>query len=83
MYIQTYIHTGCLDIYGTNVPANNSSNNDVVFFLVSDLKIEYYNNYYSLIMILGQERKKYFQSLLMIWRQNYSKLSQNRCNPLI
>ena len=31
---------------------------------------------------LGQERKKYFVSLF-IWRQNHSKLFQNRCNPLI
>ena len=36
---------GCLNIYGTHVTANNSTNNNVVFFFVSDLKIVYYNNY--------------------------------------
>ena len=36
---------GCLNIQGTQVTANNSSNNNVVFFFVSNLKIVYYNNY--------------------------------------
>ena len=36
---------GCLNIHGTHVIANNSTNNDVVFFFVSDLEIVYYNNY--------------------------------------
>ena len=36
---------GCLSIHGTHVTPNNSTNNNVVFFLVSDLKIIYYNNY--------------------------------------
>ena len=35
---------GCLDIYGTHVTTNNSTNNDVVFFFVSDLKIVDCNN---------------------------------------
>ena len=35
---------GCLDIYGTQVTVNISTNNNVLFF-VSDLKIVYYNNY--------------------------------------
>ena len=30
---------GCLNIHGTRVTANNSTNNNVVFFFVSDLKI--------------------------------------------
>ena len=30
----------CLNIYGTYVTANNSANNNVVFFFVSDLKIK-------------------------------------------
>ena len=38
------IHTGCLNIHGTHVTANNSSNNNVVFSLVSDMKIVYNNN---------------------------------------
>ena len=37
--------TECLNIHGTYVTANNSTNNNVVFFFVSDLKIVYYNNY--------------------------------------
>ena len=36
---------GCLNIHGTHVTANNSINDNVVFFFVSDLKIVYYNNY--------------------------------------
>ena len=40
------LRTYCLNIDGTHVIANNSTNNDVVFlFFVSDLKIAYYNNY--------------------------------------
>ena len=38
------INIGCLNIHGTHVTANNSTN-DNVFFFVSDLKIVYYNNY--------------------------------------
>ena len=36
-----------INIYGTYVTAHNSTNNNVVFFFVSDLKIVYYNNYWS------------------------------------
>ena len=35
----------CLNIYGTHVTANNSYNNNVVFFFVLDSKIICYNNY--------------------------------------
>ena len=38
------IYTGCLNIHGSLVTANNSTNNNV-FFFVSDLKIVYYHNY--------------------------------------
>ena len=37
-------YIGCLNIHGTHVTANTSTNNNVSFF-VSDLKIVYYNNY--------------------------------------
>ena len=37
-------NTGCLNIHGTHVTANNSTNNNV-FFFVSDLKILHYDNY--------------------------------------
>ena len=36
---------GCLNIHGTHLTANNPTTNNIVFFLVSDLKIVYYNNY--------------------------------------
>ena len=36
--------TGCLNIHETHVTANNSTNNNVVFFLLSDWKIAYFNN---------------------------------------
>ena len=39
------LNIGCLSIHGTHVTANNSTNNNVVFFFVSDLKTVYYNNY--------------------------------------
>ena len=34
-----------LNIQGTHVTTNNSTNNNVGFFFASDLKIVYYNNY--------------------------------------
>ena len=40
---QLWINIGCLNIHGTHVTANNSTDNNVVFF--SDLKIVYCNNY--------------------------------------
>ena len=36
--------TGCLNINGTYVTDNNSTNSNFMFFSVSDLKIVYYNN---------------------------------------
>ena len=38
-------YMGCLNIDRTHVTANNSTNTNVGFFFVSDLKIEYYKNY--------------------------------------
>ena len=40
-----FYHLGCLNKHETHVTANNSTNNSIVFFLVSDLKIVYFNNY--------------------------------------
>ena len=34
-----------INIHGTDVTANKSTNNNVVFVVVADLKIEYNNNY--------------------------------------
>ena len=65
---------GYLNILGTNVTANNSTTNNV-FFFVSDLKIVYYNNYQFSNTMSWTIEEKYFASLL-IWRQNHSKLSQ-------
>ena len=39
------IYIACLNIYGTHVTANDLFNNNVEFFLVSDLKKVYYINY--------------------------------------
>ena len=39
------MNIGYLRIHGTHVTANDSTNNNVVFFFVLDLKIVYYNNY--------------------------------------
>ena len=65
--------TGCLNINGTHVTANNSTTNKDMLFSVSDLKIVYYNNYQSSITRPWTRKEKYFASLL-IWRQNHSKL---------
>ena len=39
------VYTGCFNIHGTHVTDYNSTNYNVVFFLASDFKIVYYNNY--------------------------------------
>ena len=36
--------TGCHNVHGSHVTANNSTNNNVVVFFVSDFKTVYYNN---------------------------------------
>ena len=38
-------YTGCLNIHGAHVTANYSTNKNVVFVFVLDLKIVFYNNY--------------------------------------
>ena len=35
----------CFNIHGTYVAANDFTNNNVIFFVVLDLKVVYYNNY--------------------------------------
>ena len=55
-----HVNTGCLNIYRTYVTAIDSNNNYVVFFFVSDLKIVYYNNYYSLITMPWTIEEKIF-----------------------
>ena len=37
-------HRGFLNVHGTHVTANYSTNKNGVFFFISDLKIVYYNN---------------------------------------
>ena len=44
-YKECFNIMGCLNIHGTHMTTNKSTNNNVVLFLVSDLKIVYYNNY--------------------------------------
>ena len=80
-YLMILEHIGCLNIHGTYVTANNSTNNNV-FFFVSDLKIVYYSKYQSSITMPWIREEKYFTSRL-IWRRNRSKLFKNRCNTLI
>ena len=43
-HIYIYIYIGCLNIHGTHVTANKSTN-DNEFFVVSNFKIVYYNSY--------------------------------------
>ena len=43
------INIGCLDIHGTHVTANNSINNNIVFFSYFRFEKVYYNNYSSSI----------------------------------
>ena len=45
------INIACLNINGTNVTGNNSTNNTVLLFLVSDLKIVYYNIHWSQCLV--------------------------------
>ena len=66
-------YTGYLSICRTYVTANNSINYNVLLFFVSNLKIVYYNNYQSSIIMPWTREEKYFASLI-IWRQNHSKL---------
>ena len=40
-----FIYIGCLNTHGSHMTTTNSTNDNVVFFFVSDLKIVYYNNY--------------------------------------
>ena len=51
------INTGCLNIHGTHVTLNNSTN-DNVFFFVSDLKIVFYNNYELSITMPSTKKEK-------------------------
>ena len=73
IYIYIYIYIGCLDIHGTHVTENNSTNNKVVFFFVSDLKIYAIKTINLRSKSLRQERKFFFASQL-IWGEYYSKL---------
>ena len=59
---------------------NNFTNNNV-FFFVSDLKIVYYNNYQSLIIMPWIREEKYLVSLL-IWRQKSFKIVSKKMQPI-
>ena len=69
-------------VHETHVIANNSTNNIVVFFFVSDLKIVYWKKLSILDQNALDKLEKYFVSLFN-WRQNNSKQSPNRYNALI
>ena len=53
-----YIYIYGFNIHGTHLTAKNSTNNNVVFFFVSDLKIVSYNNNLSLIAMPTDKMKK-------------------------
>ena len=44
-YLYVYSYIWCLNIYKTHMTANNTINNNVVLFFVSDMKIVSNNNY--------------------------------------
>ena len=44
-YIYIYRERVCLYIHETQMAADNSTANNIVFFFVSDFKIVYYNNF--------------------------------------
>ena len=74
IYIHTHTHT-----HGVSLPMwllKITSNNNVIRF---ENSIQH--NFYSSISMPWTSSEKYFASLF-IWRQNHSRLSQNRC-PLI
>ena len=43
--VSIYIYIWRLNIHGTHVTANNSTNNNVMFCFISDWKIVCYNNF--------------------------------------
>ena len=60
--------------------ANNSTTtNNIVFCFVSDLKIVYYNNNFSLITMPWTRKEKIF-FFSTFGRQDHSKLPQTKCN---
>ena len=64
-----FSNVGCLSTLGTNVTANNSTNNNVVFF-ISDLKIVY-NNYQSLITMPWTKEEKMEKNDLKLFKQHF------------
>ena len=57
-FLWQFSSIGSLNIHGTYVIVNYSTNNNVVFFFVSDLKIVYYNNYqFSISIPLTREER--------------------------
>ena len=66
--------------YGTHVTANNSTNNNVVFFFVSDLKIAYYNNYQSLITMPWTREEKYFAVTTDLETKSFKTVQAKFCS---
>ena len=74
-------YTGCLNIHGTHVTANNYTNNNVLFFLVSDMKIVCYNNYWFSINVLDKRGKNILHHYLVL--NDFVSKYLKRCIPLI
>ena len=76
---------GCLTLHGTHMTAINSTNNNVVFFFVSNLKMIYNNNYLSSITMPWTRKKKIFCVTIYLEAKfrrkfnfnNYHQKSQN------
>ena len=76
------ICVGCLNIHGTHVTDNNSTNNNGVFFFESDLKIVYYNNYYSLITMPWTREEKIFSITTYLETKPFKTVSK-KMQPIV
>ena len=71
-----YKYIGCLNIHGTQVTTNNSINDNVIFCFVSDLKLVYYSNYYSLITMPWTREEKIFWVTTYLETKSFKTLSK-------
>ena len=67
---------GCLNIHRTPVTANNSTNNNVEFFLVSDLKIVYYKTYQSSIKLPWTKEERIFLVTTYLETKSFKTVSK-------
>ena len=81
MLIRSYtlkktVNIVCLNIHGTHVTTNYSTNNNVVYVFVSDLEIVSYNNYYSLITMLWTREEKMFCVTIYLETKSFKTVSK-------